>query len=226
MQREYMSRGKRVAIEEIDDVIGVKTDVEGDARTAVVRTMGERYLRAGVFFGSIGMGGLRARGVALRAGNGCRTQRDHGPHAGRRRAGGRQGLSTPEGSHLLGTNRLSVRLRNDLTDEQAREVLGRAELTIATRLKFAPQLYKVVVQPGRDFLEASLDLSAHPDFQFAEPQFIEHIPGRFTPTDPDYNDQWHLSNTGQGGGTAGADISAEEAWDMTRGAESAAGVDR
>ena len=109
-------------------------------------------------------------------------------------------------------------MRDDLTDEQARAVLDREGLTIANRLKFAPQMFEVTVAPGRDFLQASIDLSEKPEFQFAEPQLIEHIPGRFTPTDPDYTDQWHLNNTGQGGGTAGADISAEEAWEMTRGA--------
>ncbi|CAN5316662.1 hypothetical protein BH23BAC3_BH23BAC3_34920 [soil metagenome] len=30
--------------------------------------------------------------------------------------------------------------------------------------------------------------------------------------DPEYPDQWHLNNTGQGNGTPGADISAVQAW--------------
>ncbi len=40
----------------------------------------------------------------------------------------------------------------------------------------------------------------------------------FIPTDTDFGQQWHLRNTGQGGGTAGADIAAETAWDSARGA--------
>src|SRR5262245_39199670 len=43
MQREYVMRGKRVAIEEIDDVIGIKTEVQGEARSAALRTIGEQY---------------------------------------------------------------------------------------------------------------------------------------------------------------------------------------
>jgi len=38
-----------------------------------------------------------------------------------------------------------------------------------------------------------------------------------TPNDSFYNEQWHLNNVGQSGGTAGADIEAEEAWDLTTG---------
>ncbi|MCP3978265.1 MAG: S8 family serine peptidase [bacterium] len=37
------------------------------------------------------------------------------------------------------------------------------------------------------------------------------------PDDPQYSQQWALNNTGQTGGTAGADIDAEAAWDITTG---------
>jgi subtilisin family serine protease len=38
---------------------------------------------------------------------------------------------------------------------------------------------------------------------------------RFIPDDPLFNSQWHLFNTGQGGGTIGADVGATTAWDLT-----------
>ena len=37
------------------------------------------------------------------------------------------------------------------------------------------------------------------------------------PNDPGFPDQWALHNTGQGGGTPGADIDAPQAWEMTTG---------
>ena len=37
------------------------------------------------------------------------------------------------------------------------------------------------------------------------------------PNDDDFGDQWALSNTGQTGGTSGADISALQAWEITKG---------
>ena len=41
-----------------------------------------------------------------------------------------------------------------------------------------------------------------------------------TPNDPLYPQQWALNNTGQTGGTPGADIKAEAAWDITSGTAS------
>ena len=38
-----------------------------------------------------------------------------------------------------------------------------------------------------------------------------------TANDPLYPQQWALNNTGQTGGTPGADVSAEEAWDISAG---------
>jgi hypothetical protein len=39
----------------------------------------------------------------------------------------------------------------------------------------------------------------------------------FTPNDALYNQQWHYHNTGQTGGTPGADISLEQAWEIQKG---------
>ena len=45
------------------------------------------------------------------------------------------------------------------------------------------------------------------------------------PDDPQFNQQWHHKNTGQSGGTAGADIKTTEAWDITTGGKNALGHD-
>jgi thermitase len=125
----------------------------------------------------------------------------------------------------LGSDRLTVRLAENLTEQQAQALLEASALVVVRRLRFAPNLFQVRVKPGpKHFLNAALDLSADPRFLYAEPEFIEHIPGRFTPTDPGYPDQWHLNNTGQmepgegiGNGIPGADIGAQLAWNTTRG---------
>jgi subtilisin family serine protease len=44
-----------------------------------------------------------------------------------------------------------------------------------------------------------------------------------TPNDASFGQQWSLKNTGQTGGTAGADIDAELAWDITTGGLTVAG---
>lgn len=52
---------------------------------------------------------------------------------------------------------------------------------------------------------------------WVEPDLMMEVTRDFTPNDPLYPSQWHLNNTGQGGGTADADVDAPEAWNTTRG---------
>ena len=62
-----------------------------------------------------------------------------------------------------------------------------------------------------------------PGVRYAEPDYIR-LPDA-APNDPLYSEQWGLKNTGQttlhfpSGGTAGADIGAEVAWDTTTGSD-------
>jgi len=123
----------------------------------------------------------------------------------------------PRGHTLIGTNRITVRLNESFAKEEVQEILREENLEVVRELKFASNLFEVRVQAGEDFLETSVRLHNDSRFVFAEPQMIMHIPQRFTPTDPNYNQQWHLENDGTVGGTVGADISAENAWDSTRG---------
>ena len=62
-------------------------------------------------------------------------------------------------------------------------------------------------------------LSARPDVEFAEPNFIVYA--TLTPTDTSFGQLWGLKNTGQSiqgvFGTPGADISAVPAWDIATG---------
>jgi hypothetical protein len=217
MQRDYVMRGRRVSIEELDGIVAVMPRVRGKATAEVAPEFGQMaetptdlgeaewqgFLTAGWVF--VRPSAEVSRAVAARA-----------PIQGAEAA--QRVFRHPSGRIFLGTDRLSVRLRADLTESQALSILGAEGLEVVNRLKFATNLFEVRVPPGRDFLQASVELSGRAEFEYAEPQFIEHIPGRFTPTDPDYGQQWHLNNTGQSGGTAGADISAERAWDITRGA--------
>ncbi|HEX5053744.1 MAG TPA: S8 family serine peptidase [Planctomycetota bacterium] len=58
-------------------------------------------------------------------------------------------------------------------------------------------------------------LSADRDVAYAERNGIGH--GGLVPNDTHFTGQWHLRNTGQSGGTAGADIRATDAWNVTTG---------
>ncbi len=63
--------------------------------------------------------------------------------------------------------------------------------------------------------EAATLYSSDSDVEYAEPNYLMTILN--TPNDPRFSELWGLHNTGQTGGTPGADIKAPEAWDMTTG---------
>lgn len=52
-------------------------------------------------------------------------------------------------------------------------------------------------------------------FEFAEPNFL--MDNSFSTSDPLFQYQWGLKNTGQNGGTIGTDINVESAWNFTLG---------
>lgn len=123
----------------------------------------------------------------------------------------------PDGHLLIGGRNLIVQLSPTLSEAAARRELKKRKLTIVRPLAFARNQYQVEVAPGEDLLAVANDLQESEIAVAAEPEFIEYIGQRFTPTDPAYGQQWQLNNTGGSGGVAGADIAAERAWDFTLG---------
>lgn len=63
---------------------------------------------------------------------------------------------------------------------------------------------------GPDCLELTLRVRSHDQVRHAYPNWIRPKVKR---NDTLYPDQWHLNNTGQGGGTAGEDARLADAWD-------------
>ena len=81
-------------------------------------------------------------------------------------------------------------------------------------------IYKVSFSADGDVLEMVATLSGDPAVAFAEPNHLYHLSDAAlaTPDDALYAMQWHLNNTGQTGGRAGADLHAADAWAVTTGA--------
>ena len=72
--------------------------------------------------------------------------------------------------------------------------------------------------PGVTTEQAIERLRHNPHVQYVEPNYLVH--SFRAPDDPRYPELWGLHNTGQTGGTAGADIRAEQAWGVTTGSRS------
>jgi len=78
-------------------------------------------------------------------------------------------------------------------------------------------LERVKLPPGFSVPDAIQAYKAHPDVEYAEPNYIVRA-SAIIPNDARFGEQWGLHNTGQdingSAGKAGADINAPEAWDI------------
>jgi subtilisin family serine protease len=63
--------------------------------------------------------------------------------------------------------------------------------------------------------QAVARLNSDPRVEYAEPNY--RLQFENTPNDPRYSECWGMNNSGQTGGTADADIDAQEAWDISIG---------
>ena len=220
MERYFYRRGRKVQVSEVEGVLAVQVDTA--ARGAVgAEAFGQpiEVARGAGFTSDASTEELEALSSAgwvfiqpTRAfAESARSAQDL-PEAVQEVG---QVYQQPDGHILIGARSLIVQLSPELSDAAARRELKKRKLTIVRSLAFAPNQFQVEVAPGEDVLTAANALQESGIAVAAEPEFIEHIGQRLTPTDPTYGQQWHLNNTGGSGGVAGADIAAERAWDFT-----------
>ena len=73
----------------------------------------------------------------------------------------------------------------------------------------------VKLPPSADLKATAATYAALPDVAYVEPNYRWHAD--LIPNDPRFAELWGMHNTGQNGGTPGADIDAPEAWDAQTG---------
>jgi len=73
---------------------------------------------------------------------------------------------------------------------------------------------------GEVALAVGNEIAKAPGVNWMSPNFYQTWEKFFTPNDTLYTNQWHLHNTGQGGGTVDADSDLPEAWDVIQGGSS------
>ena len=134
------------------------------------------------------------------------------------------GMEMEELQRLCETAACSIRKRMEFTEQEyLLEVLGpdaEAVFVAVERLTRCPEVEwaapNTVFKPeygGR------IDLSYRASSEQLRAQDSNDIPDAsgIIPDDEYFPNQWHLHNTGQSGGTPGADIRAPEAWEITTG---------
>ena len=126
------------------------------------------------------------------------------------------------GTKMLATDEIVVKLRAGGTKQ---DLIARAE-ALGLRLDRAMWgtkdefVLRLLDPKNGDTLEKARILYESGAFAWAEPHFLRQYKKLALPNDARFAQQWHLNNTGQGGGTAGADAGTVAAWDVQTGSSS------
>ncbi len=87
--------------------------------------------------------------------------------------------------------------------------------TVVKEFKAVKGLQLLKLGTGTSVSQALKAFGKMPEVLYAEPNYV--VDAFATPNDPSYTQLWGLNNTGQTGGTPGADVHAPQAWDLTTG---------
>ncbi|MFN8177722.1 MAG: S8 family serine peptidase [bacterium] len=129
-------------------------------------------------------------------------------------AGPAKSLSS-EPAHVPG--RLIVVFREGVS-LQARRDAHRLVAAREWRTLVHPRMELALFDSSADLSRLEAGLRTDPDVELVQPDYLGK--GGSAPNDTFYGEQWHLNNTGQSGGTPGADIEAEAGWDIASGSNS------
>jgi uncharacterized protein YfaP (DUF2135 family) len=103
-----------------------------------------------------------------------------------------------------------VRFKDHVTPAMVKSGLAAGlGLTVARAYELVP-VYVMNITDGSSVAQKLNALKAHEAVHYAEPNF--RVFKLSTPNDPLFGQMWNLKNTGQTGGTPGADIDAPAAW--------------
>ncbi|HUS09111.1 MAG TPA: S8 family serine peptidase, partial [Pyrinomonadaceae bacterium] len=115
---------------------------------------------------------------------------------------------------------LLILFRSGVSEHSKDTVLTSHGLRRNKQLRGESTVEKVELLGGQTVETVAMQLSLNPEVEFAEPNFLISKDD-FDTSDPQFNEQWALRNTGQGGGQFGSDINVTTAWQTTTGSQSA-----
>ncbi len=121
---------------------------------------------------------------------------------------------------VIVTREITVRFKANVTESRRTKILKSLGLTIRATNEFNPRHYVVV--PASDVDESDTirlanRLSESREVEYSAPNFVSESRKLALTNDPLLSDQWHLNNAGGTGATAGEDVKAFAAWDITPG---------
>lgn len=126
---------------------------------------------------------------------------------------------TPGGA-VIPTGTMTIQFKSDVSSSERENILAEFSLEVIEDLDYIPHGYTVRLTGASPYnpLRIALELQKRKEIASAEPDLAFQISLKHEPSDDLYREQWHLKNRGDRLGlTAGADVSAEEAWELTKG---------
>jgi subtilisin family serine protease len=109
---------------------------------------------------------------------------------------------------------LLVKFKPSISDSRRKQIHSKHGSQVLKEFK-SIKVQHVKLKASLSVEEAITLYRTDPDVEYAEPNYV--VSALNTPNDPMFSLLWNLHNTGQTGGTSGADIKAPEAWDLTTG---------
>jgi thermitase len=128
-------------------------------------------------------------------------------------------------TNSFGTPEVLVKFKSGVSDEAIEALTARLHDRVEDRIENADGVEAIDDLDNADAATIVAEYSKLPEVEYAEPNFeinLEENEGPLVPVlphDPQFEEQWALSNSGQRGGKKGADISAPLAWAKTTGSE-------
>ncbi|MBV8055373.1 MAG: S8 family serine peptidase [Deltaproteobacteria bacterium] len=131
----------------------------------------------------------------------------------------------PPASPQYVPDQLLVKFRARATETSMADAHAQVGAQEMHRFTSVAGLTEVQLPAGMSVNEALVRYQERPDVESAGPNFIRHLEA--IPNDPYFKQGklWALQNTGQGGGTAGVDIHATAAWNLTTGSRAVVVMD-
>ena len=119
---------------------------------------------------------------------------------------------------VIPTNQFIVKFNDGVDISTINELIEFHQLDIKQKVIGLANTF--VIQASSNALSLANKFNELPTVAYSEPNFIQLFrPFSSEPNDTHFANQWALKNTGQNGGTPGADINAPEGWDITTGGE-------
>ena len=118
---------------------------------------------------------------------------------------------------LILTDEIVARFSPDYGEEEVSAFCAENDLSLVRKTRGPLNIYVLRLNSpkSRSSFDAANSLNDKKAIVWAEPNFLSKI--KLLTNDPLFPDQWHLNDTGQGGGKVDVDVDAPEAWALQTG---------